>query len=319
MPPKSVKVYPNSDLNIFNLTHWINIVHDETATELWIDSNIHRPLNFQHDIFRGVTSVVFYDFFHAHAQLSSVTLENICKTSEKYPTRWYTGNAKQIAGIQCVRFDHMWNRTKQAISQAGTGWKCHGDVAVYKRAPLHWNYRTKKYLNLNRSFRDYRIKLFNFLQNFDGYSSNLKINQVLGHSLAIDDQIKFGMWIPPDSSFFDDSYISCQVESQFDGSESVIFSEKTYDHLLRGRVVLNFGPKDFYSCLEKDGWCLPKNVDLSWDSEPDADTRFNAYLATLESILSMSGSDLHDWFLENRSVIEHNYHMLEIKPYDTIN
>jgi hypothetical protein len=97
-----------------------------------------------------------------------------------------------------------------------------------------------------------------------------------------------------------------------------MFTEKTYEHLVRGRIVLNFGPCGFYQALELDGWKLPKNIDLSWDSEPNTEHRFNGYIEMLQTILNKPIEQLHEWFMINQDVVEHNYNMLENKPYNYI-
>ena len=94
-----------------------------------------------------------------------------------------------------------------------------------------------------------------------------------------------------------------------------MFTEKTYDHLIQGRLVLNFGAPGFYQALRADGWAVPDNIDFSWDSESNTELRFQAYLTMLRTVFE---SDLHELFVSNKTVIEHNYNMLHTKPYYTL-
>lgn len=296
-------------------------IDDENATELWIDSTeLYSMVDFDHISFGQIKKICFYDFFHAHIFLDPIILDNIRKISEMYPTIWYTCNAKPISDINCQRFDFLWNRTKMATLEGRTGWKQICDPRPYQRTGLHWEPRSKKYLSLNRTLTKYRQRLVSFLeeQQLEGYLGNLTKNKIIGNKFVKNDDIMVGTGIPPSAEFFDDSYISCQVESQYEGTNSVIFTEKTYDHLVRGRIVLNFGPQGYYQCLANDGWLLPEGIDLSWDSEPNTEQRFQGYINMLSDLLNRPLFDLHDWFLSNRSMIEHNYQMLETKPYDTI-
>lgn len=308
--------YPGSSspLNV-----WTNLEIDSDRTdELWIDSNILSPLDLGHSAFDGINKVCFYDFFHAHVSLHPQILTNIKKVSERYDTVWYTGNAKSVPVVRCQRFDFLWNRTKWATLEGRVSWKQLGDARPYARSLMHWNRRRKKYLSLNRSITEYRRKLIDFLLDHDGYLSDLSKGHILINRFTTNDDILQGVCIPPDIKFFNNSYVSCQIESQYHGTESVVFTEKTYDHLIRGRIVLNFGPQGYYQCLANDGWLLPTGVDLSWDQEPDTKKRFQAYIHMLDGLFNLSLDGLHEWFLDNRGMIEHNYNMLEVKPYDTI-
>jgi hypothetical protein len=246
-------------------------------------------------------------------------IDIVTETSLRYPTIWYTCNAKSIPNVNCIRFDYLWNRSKWATLEGRTGWKHASNGISYQRSPLTWNKRNKKYLSLNRSITNLRSKLINCLSEYDGYLSNVSKNIVLGNKFVSDIDIKQGVTVPPDSMFFSNSYISCQVESQYTGLNSVIFTEKTYDHLVRDRIVLNFGPCGFYKALENDGWKLPIEIDLSWDQESDTGKRFDGYINTMQNLLGKSLDQLHDWFMLNNNVIEYNYNMLERKSYDYIN
>jgi hypothetical protein len=316
---RKIRLYPSESDVYGHCKTWLNVeLSDRNADEIWIDSNQYVDININGPLFDGIKKVCFYDFFHAHWFLDPKLVERIIDISKCYPTIWYTCNAKQIEGIQCQRFDYLWNRSKWATLEGRVSWKHISDSRAYARNHLHWNQRPKKYLSLNRALTEYRVKLVNFLSKYDGYMSNISRNQVIGNEYVSDKDISNGVTVPPSANFFDCSYISCQVESQYDGTDSVIFTEKTYDHLIRGRVVLNFGPPGYYSCLEKDGWHLPKFLDLSWDNEINNNIRFDGYLDMLDSVLGQSIETIHHWFLSQKDMIEHNYNMLYSKPYDFI-
>jgi len=316
---RQIRLYPGSDPNILsNSQPGLNFSQHDQSRELWIDINSLSYLKFDHPVFCGIEKVFFYDFFHAPSRFSQKKLKTIQETSERYPTVWMTANAKETPGIICHRYDYVWNRTKISTLDKSPEWKQCSDHRCYIRSSLKNDFRKKKYLSLNRTINPYRKKLIEFLSTHDGYLSHVGAGRIIGNEYTTDSDIRNGITVPPAPGFFDDSYVSCQVESQYLGDESVIFTEKTYEHLIRGRIVLNFGPRDFYRCLENDGWKLPREVDLSWDSEKDDDLRFDGYLSCLRSIFEKKLTDIHDWFIGNNDVIEHNYQMLEIKPYDRL-
>jgi hypothetical protein len=124
--------------------------------------------------------------------------------------------------------------------------------------------------------------------------------------------------IPVAKHYYDNSYVSCQVESQHITGGGIVFSEKTYDHLIQGRLVLNFGPQFYYQTLEQQGWKLWTGIDLSWDLIADDQIRWQKYFECLKNLFDFSMSDLHDIFLLNKSSIEHNWQQLYDRPYDYI-
>jgi hypothetical protein len=317
---RQVRFYPFGDPNLYSIAkNWLNIeINNESATELWIDSNWLESTDLSHNCFKNIKKVCFFDCFHAYDFLYDQIKKNIQRVAKRYPTVWYTSNALPVDGIECVRFDYMWNRTKQAYLDHKPTWKQIGDPQAYQQYPLHFRRRQYRYLSLNRSLTPFRTKLLEFLNDYDGLKSNTLQGLVLSNDFATDCDIQQGVTVPPASRFFDNSYISCQVESQYQGTDSVIFTEKTYEHLIQGRLVLNFGPPGFYSALEADGWKLPLGIDLSWDHTLNNDGRFKSYLDTLRSLFEMSLDQLHELFLLNSSVIEHNYNMLTTKPYNCI-
>ena len=309
MSARLIKLYPGSDPNLTPVDP--GFVLDATAGELWIDCNVEVDIN--HPAFDCTDTVVFYDFFQVDSGSNvNKIISTIKQVAEQFPTKWITANQIEVTGIKTKKVDSPWNRSKAAYADKVLGWKHIHDVAAYAQHPIHFDHRPKKYLNLCRSTYDYRQQLYNFLQQFDGYSSNISSGKVLGNDLVSDKLIIDGQHVPPNKEYFDNSYVSCQVESQYQGNHSIVFTEKTYDHLIQGRLVLNFGAPGFYQALAADGWAIPNCIDFSWDTEPNTQLRFQGYLNMLRTVFE---SDLHELFVSNKTVIEHNYNRLHTKPY----
>lgn len=292
------------------------VFHDENsdANELWIDINLGGVdfLKSQPKIFDGIEQVCFYDFFHVHENGGCFKLDHIQSVAQRFPVTWFTANALPNHNVNIKRVDYLWNRTKLAMTQGQTGWKHCGDARAYKQLPLNLNRREKKFLSLNRRMSSYRSKLYNYLlKRNDGFLSNVYDGIILKNKYSKVDTAT----VPPDSTFFDQSYISVQVESQTSGQQGVFFTEKTYDHLVQGRLVLNFGTNDFYSTLKNQGWKLFQGIDYSFDTITNDEERFQQFINSLDNLLNLSLSDLHDLFLLNLPAIEHNYKMLHTKPY----
>lgn len=325
-----VRLYPGSDTNLFTVQPWVDIVPEDpdkkNATELWIDSNYtfnndYRDFLEQQDLFNGIERVCFFDFFHAYSVGSQIPFKRIEQVASKYPTMWYTCNANPIKyNIPTQRVDYVWNRAKRAYLDHAPGWKMSSNPRAYQQHPLNFDRREQKFMSLNRAVNAYRVLLLQLLKPYEdqGFLSHVNSSKILSNQYVDTQLIQQGINIPPDREYFDKSYMSFQVESQYSGVESIIFTEKTYDHLIQGRLVLNFGPPGFYRALEKDGWRLPVNIDLTFDSIEHDHQRWLKYADSVESLVKLSLNDLHDLFLLNRDVIEHNYEMLRTKPYDYI-
>ena len=309
---RPIKLYPGSDPNLPLVDRCF--VLDDAANELWIDYTL--DVDLRHPVFDRTETVVFYDFFQVESgtRINKI-ISTIKQAAERFPTKWISANQLEVPGINTKKFDYPWNRSKAAYADQRLGWKHIHDITAYAQHPIHFNRRPKKYLNLCRASYSYRQQLYNFLQQFDGYSSNISSGKVLGNDLTQDKHIIDGQHVPPNKEYFDNSYVSCQVESQYAGNHSIVFTEKTYDHLIQGRLVLNFGAPGFYQALAADGWAVPNNIDFSWDSEPNTARRFQAYLNMLRTVFE---SDLHELFVSNKTVIEHNYNRLHTKPYYTL-
>jgi hypothetical protein len=323
-----VRLYPESNPALFSaVSPWADIAKDNTNTkELWIDSNIQECdyIKRQPQAFDGIEKVCFYDFFHAQDYDQHISFEGIRAVAKHFPTVWYTGNAFPVENIDCQRFDYLWNRCRRAYLDGKPSWKQHPNPKIYTQHPLNFDLRTKTYMNLNHGLPFFRTKFLQKLQAYDnGYKSNVDQGQILENDYIVSNKYMIVNYnFPPAKKYFDDSYISLQIESQVGGiakDKSVIFTEKTYDHLIQGRLVLNFGACNFYRSLANDGWHLPIGIDLSFDQIQDDSQRFEAYWQLIEQLLQLSLSDMHDLFMLNRDGIEHNYNMLRTKPYDYIN
>jgi hypothetical protein len=324
---RKIRLYPGSDPSLSNLRHWMTVevdrwgdmvFHDvdSYANELWIDINLHNVdfLKSQPKILDGIEQVCFYDFFHVHENGGRFNLDHVQSLAQRFPVTWFTANATatSIDAVNIKKVDYLWNRTKLAMIQGQTGWKHCGDARAYKQLPLNLNRREKKFLSLNRRMSAYRSKLYNYLSTKNnGFLSNVHKGLILKNKYNNVDTVT----VPPDSTFFDQSYISIQVESQTSGQQGIFFTEKTYDHLVQGRLVLNFGTSNFYSTLKNQGWKLFQGIDYSFDTITNDEERFQKFIDSLDNLLNLSLLDLHDLFLLNLPAIEHNHKMLYTKPY----
>ena len=293
-----------------------------------LNSGSNSPLDILSSVLDSVKFLVVYDWFHNSSSLSQRLIDGISELATVKPLIWSTVNKKIISGLPTRHFDYYWNWCKHGYLGRPT-WKqkYRENLLVY---PINEMPRTHQFLTLSRRYEKYRFELNKFLKSrpaFTGFGTKLgyttipvqgKItNDYLLPNKGTIEELQQGLVALPARHYLDSTYISCQVETVHLGTNAVSISEKTYDHLIQGRCVLNFATAGFYQCLINDGWKMPTDIDLSWDSISDDDERFAAYLRCLESLLSLSATDLHDWFLSNMPCWTHNQQMLYTKPYNT--
>jgi hypothetical protein len=323
------------------------MVYNADSEEYWLNLHVstNQEINFLIEE-KKANKIVFYDILHAESCMQDWWVPLIKKTSQKIPVEWITVNKLPIDDLSITHYDFYWNRCKSMHTNGpmGVRYKSHG--VTCKHHELNWNPRSHQYLAPVRSNTFWREDLLMFLKKYQGFYSNVKlypskhpdIEQAYLETDFFEDQFdleqfriqyqitegalssKLGVVsaIPVAKHYYDNSYISCQVESQHLTGGGIVFSEKTYDHLIQGRLVLNFGPQFYYQTLEQQGWKLWKGIDLSWDSISDDNIRWNKYLECLKNLFDFSMSDLHDIFLLNKSNIEHNWQQLYNRPYDYI-
>jgi hypothetical protein len=274
--------------------------------ELFLISNTH------------INRLFFYDWFDGCSIYLS-RLSKLRKLAENYKVIWLTQNQIPLSdnGITSVTSDFMWNRTKSAYLDKRFGWKQSGIEDNYRLTELDFeSKRSRKYISTSRIIRPHRSELIKFLKNYNGYLAYSNETRLPGNQQTIA-KVNAGMAVLPATKYLIDCYISCQVESVDADTQQILITEKTYDTLIQGLIVLNFSSPGFYNSLQQQGWKLPIGIDLSWDSETDTEIRFNRYLECLFAVLDQPLEQLHELYVANRSVIEHNRSMLITKLYDT--
>jgi hypothetical protein len=321
-----VALLPGSDTTIFKTPQWLPIVHDQQSSELWANfwwPNVKELKKYLKS--HTVKKLVFYDIFHAHPSLNTECIDLVKHYQELMPTVLLTACKTLIPGIRNVlHFDFYWNRAKFSYLDKTSSFK-QQSPQNYNQWPIELAQRPGAVLSLYGQ-NNWGIKqhLYHSIKHVSGYHSGQTAETSLPSETGITDPTQLTA-TPPARKYFDNTYISAQVESLCYGP-SVLYSEKTYDHLIQGRFVMNYGPKHFYRTLVNDGWKLPVGVDYNWDDIEDyaADPfeisdqpRFHAYIQRLLA-LSSDMEQLHNLFIANRDVFAHNHEQLRQKPYDII-
>ena len=334
---REVALMPGSNDWIFKLPAWLPIVQNQSSHELWVD---YWQYEVQHDARRedytkktlkryikthSIQKLVFYDIFHYESIFESQRIELITYFQRILPTTLVTFRKLPIPEVDhVVHFDFYWNRCKQAYLDKIPGWK-QLDKENFNQWPIRLDKRPLAVLSLYGA-NNQLIKrhLYNAINHVPGYHSGLTKETVLPSDTG-ETHVGSLQATPPARRFFDDTYMSAQLESLIKGP-NVIFCEKTYDHLIQGRFVLNFGPRHYYLSLVENGWKIPVGIDFGWDNIEDQtvdwniadEPRFVAYIDCLKK-LTADQNTLHDLFVANIDVLKHNHQQLQQRPYNIFN
>lgn len=331
---RPVKLYPGSDATVFDMPFWCDIYEDPNAEELWIDfhhfwSNSilffkphdlssYIPPKIDKAISRPARNIVFYDWFHGRPDITNEQIEWVQSVARKKPVTWITLNPKPVPGVKTIRFDYYWNRSKRAFLDQLPFHKVN-NVKNYVQYPMHTNPRSKKFLTYHSRVEPVREIVRNHLiNNYDGFYNDPEKNQWLFPNVFDTERYCVHSVSPPARLYYDESYVTCLVETQYRGSNSHLVSEKTYDNLLQGRGVMNFATPGFHHDLQARGWKLPHGIDWSWDLIVNDQQRLDRYLLELDKLFSLSNEHLHQWFISNMECWQNNRRMLYKKPYDII-
>jgi hypothetical protein len=335
---RKVALMPGSDASIFTFPQWLPIEHDQSSGELWADfwmyevkTDTRLPLYTKSKLeeyikTHAIQKLVFYDIFHYESIFETQRIEMIKYFQKILPTSLLTFRKKSVPDLDhVVHFDFYWNRCKQAYHDKKPGWKQLGQQN-FNQWPVLLDRRPLAVLSLyGRNNKHIKQHLYNSIHHIPGHHGGFSDETVLPCETG-ETHIRSVAATPPARRFFDDTYVSAQIESMIKGN-NVIFCEKTYDHLIQGRFVLNFGPRQYYRTLVENGWRLPVGIDFSWDNIEDQnkdndelqnEPRFSRYIECLTKLTSNIDT-LHDLFMANIDVFEHNQQQLQQRPYDIIN
>ena len=116
------------------------------------------------------------------------------------------------------------------------------------------------------------------------------------------------------NTFYLDSYVSIYCESNFLRNDLIHITEKTFEPLIKGHIILPFSNPGTISRLVEMGFQMPNCVDYSFDSVEDPAQRFDMIVAEFKTLMMQN---LPRLYKQNQLVFEHNQRAVEHIPYDT--
>ena len=122
-----------------------------------------------------------------------------------------------------------------------------------------------------------------------------------------------GAFKPVPNEFYLDSYFSLYVESNCLQTDLIHITEKTFDPLLKGHLILPFTNPGAIQRLQNMGFQFTDQIDYSFDNIQSTEERFHAVMNAY-AILTLSNVDRI--YKDSRDILTHNQNCISTIPYD---
>jgi hypothetical protein len=255
---------------------------------------------------------------------------------------WVHHNSQQRTYPNAVYYDAIWNRQKLYYTDHTRCdlndrlWTYESSTAMFELAPLVKNDTPRKWLAPMRIYYDHyrdrplagrsllRSRLQQLLADQPAWTSNPQRGSILPPQECIDPVLRHmmsgrgGTWYPVANWFYEDSYVSIYVESVTKNCGTRTLSEKTFDPLIKGHFVLPFAYPGVIADIRGYGFQLPDWIDYSYDDIADDDLRWDSYVASCRELFKLEMCDLHQHWLRDLPMIEHNRSLFWQRPYDEL-
>lgn len=135
----------------------------------------------------------------------------------------------------------------------------------------------------------------------------------------LEGQLPIGGIVPISDHYYNTSYITLGIESDFISVDNFYVTEKYFDPFVKGNFTLMHGSynqikylKEFYE------FKFPDWIDYSYDSIKDDQKRFESYLNSVKQVSNLSISNMHELYLQDKHILDHNRNIFYQRPYDSV-
>jgi hypothetical protein len=227
-----------------------------------------------------------------------------------HPNKIYlTVNQSADIPVNCpvIRWDFMWNRfIAYYHEQNFVEGLHHYTPGAYIIPEISLTpFRSKEFISLYRRKDVMRDALYDIVSRYNGYVSNGPLGITLENSPVPG-------FKPIDNSFYNDSYFSIYVESNYDRKNLIHLTEKTYDPLIKGHMILPVTNPGAIAYLRTKGFEFPDEIDYSFDTILNQQHRLDAIIKEFKLLLDSARSV----YMANADKIKHNQHVFSEKKYD---
>jgi len=258
-------------------------------------------------------TVVFYDLVNT----SDHDHQRFCKfvSSFDHPNKVYlTVNQSpklKLSNVKIIPWDFMWNRFKAYYTESipESLHLHHFMYQGYHVPELDFiNNRSKLFMSLLGREYGWRKDLYEYVKDLDGYISNRS------QGLYLEPESVVGAFSPVPNHFYLDSYISIYVESNCVEPELIHLTEKTFDPLIKGHIILPFANPGSIQRIRELGFQLAPFVNYSFDTIENPADRFAALTKEFNRLQSL---DIPKLYTDYQDIFIYNQRCLHAIPYDT--
>jgi len=261
----------------------------------------------QHD------AVVFYDIVNT-SDYDHDRFKTFIKEFKHHNKYWLTINQTsgfELESVKIIPWDFMWNRIKSYYTEA-----IPNDLYLHHYAAGQYNLpkldfekpRAKSFLSMTGREYGYRRNLYEFVKGYDGFVSNRS------RGIFLEGKPVVGAYSPVPNEFYLDSYISIYVESNCLQPDLIHITEKSFEPLIKGHIVLPFSNPGTIARLKQLGFKFPDFVDYSYDTIVDPIARFETLKEMFKNLLMQNLPKLYQ---DNQDIFIHNQQCIKTIPYDT--
>ena len=313
---KIILTKPNCLYNESNLT---NLLSEDQVVLVWVLEATPE--------FRLIEFLFESNFYRNHKKIIVVHTNKVAVTTPQF-----------------ISHDIMFNRQKLYFTEYNPDmcehkfWTYGVPRSAYTLAPIekHYSNNNKMFLMPNRfkaisdimSFNYVKSMLQSFIEKLNPsiYNSNpingtfFEPNGWNDSTIAktIDTSLG-GLFSPIGDQYYNTSYITLCVESVYYTPEMFYPCEKYFDPLIKGNFPLIFASSKVVHNLKTIyGFKFPNWIDYSYDDIDNFTDRFESYKNSIEKISKLSLLDLHDLYLSDKHILEHNRNVFFNHPYDSL-
>jgi len=260
----------------------------------------------QEQLAKNSDYVVLYDLLNIGDNELAVYIDQVNKFA--HPNKIYlTVNQADITvNCQVVHWDFMWNRfLAYYFENINVDGLHHYTPGAYSIPDIDYTApRSRDFLSLYRRRDQQRDRLFTQVKLYNGYYSNFPAGIAL-------DTLNAPGFAPVDNQYYQDSYFSIFVDSNYANPNLIHVTEKTYEPLLKGHLILPVANPKSIDHLRSKGFQF-SNINYDFDDVVDYEERFKLIINEFHRVRAHA----RDIYMASIDDIKHNLTVFEQKQYD---
>ena len=294
------------DVNNISDRYWFYPLNDHY--------NTHKPgwQDLQTNKAKSCDVVVFYDLVNTGDYEHGI-FRHFVSTFDHPNKVWLTVNqspAFALDGVKIIPWDFMWNRTKAYYTETvpESLYLHHYSAGQYTLPTLDFT-SDREQIMLCMTGREYgyRTRLYETVKDHNGFISNRSRGKFLEGAPVV------GAFSPVPNKFYLESYFSLYVESNCLQPDLIHITEKTFDPLLKGHLVLPFTNPGAIQRLRDIGFRFTNQIDYGFDAIQDPETRFRAVIAEYTMLTFINIDRIYK---DSQEILIHNQNCINTIPYD---